>query len=610
MAAALTAWPHTTVRHIFSGAPNIRSWCREGVTLSFPTHHAPLWVLIMFVSRPGATEVRFRIRRTPTCLGRRRDIRVEADHFLGAGDGLAGHGGRLVLHLTRALRQQAERATDILPRTHTHTHTNIHLIILGRRGVFNLAFKPGICALKAPLVTSAWHVTHHCCRVDEVVWPRAPTMANWARFLIRTSYDFSKWQTWWTLPLAGGFHLGAPVSTSTAVRHFSICSLPAKSLSFALGNTNTCINPPLHGQQEVLMNPKKIPDCFPTHDNFGYGGCPYRPLGLHTQVSLNVPTNKNLVDSNQGSSGAGMGQPITAAMAFHTNMIQPSGHTLYGSWQTVNPQLQEELKCEPGDSDDGLASHTNSQPCITPDSSPQPVETRKPAHNQLCHRGQFPLRRLSRSRRGVSFGTNISSPALRSDEMRAPTRGLRGTNSRSHSHRIRMPDQARLHMGQSCYAGFTMPPRARPDSPTRLSVRSFPPPKLVHCVQYPGSFHPKVLNGFRKIVEWPQTEGYKIEITRRKKRQTLNIDEAAVAERLDCSPPTKANWVQSPAGSLPDFHKWELSRMMLLAGGFSRGSNLSPALAFWRCSIFTSVHPRRLSRPCYESLKSLTSIKH
>ncbi|KAJ8878134.1 hypothetical protein PR048_022601 [Dryococelus australis] len=32
---------------------------------------------------------------------------------------------------------------------------------------------------------------------------------------------------------------------------------------------------------------------------------------------------------------------------------------------------------------------------------------------------------------------------------------------------------------------------------------------------------------------------------------------AAVDERLACSPPIKANRVQSPAGSLPDFRKWE-----------------------------------------------------
>ncbi|KAJ8878345.1 hypothetical protein PR048_018922 [Dryococelus australis] len=39
---------------------------------------------------------------------------------------------------------------------------------------------------------------------------------------------------------------------------------------------------------------------------------------------------------------------------------------------------------------------------------------------------------------------------------------------------------------------------------------------------------------------------------------------ATVTERLDCSPPTKANRVQSPAGSLPDFRKWESCRTMSL----------------------------------------------
>ncbi|KAJ8888245.1 hypothetical protein PR048_007732 [Dryococelus australis] len=50
----------------------------------------------------------------------------------------------------------------------------------------------------------------------------------------------------------------------------------------------------------------------------------------------------------------------------------------------------------------------------------------------------------------------------------------------------------------------------------------------------------------------------------------------AVAERLVCSPPTKANRAQFPAGSLPDVRKRESCRTMTLAGGFSRGS---PSLA-------------------------------
>ncbi|KAJ8890945.1 hypothetical protein PR048_010454 [Dryococelus australis] len=49
---------------------------------------------------------------------------------------------------------------------------------------------------------------------------------------------------------------------------------------------------------------------------------------------------------------------------------------------------------------------------------------------------------------------------------------------------------------------------------------------------------------------------------------------ATGAERLALSPPTKANRVQSPAGS-PDFRKWESRRTMPLVGGFSRGSPVS-----------------------------------
>ncbi|KAJ8897176.1 hypothetical protein PR048_002522 [Dryococelus australis] len=56
------------------------------------------------------------------------------------------------------------------------------------------------------------------------------------------------------------------------------------------------------------------------------------------------------------------------------------------------------------------------------------------------------------------------------------------------------------------------------------------------------------------------------------------IEEATVAERLDCSPPTRANRAQSPAGSLLDFRKWESCRTMPLVGGFSRGYPCPPTL--------------------------------
>ncbi|KAJ8897673.1 hypothetical protein PR048_003023 [Dryococelus australis] len=52
-------------------------------------------------------------------------------------------------------------------------------------------------------------------------------------------------------------------------------------------------------------------------------------------------------------------------------------------------------------------------------------------------------------------------------------------------------------------------------------------------------------------------------------------ERATMAEWLDCSPPTKANWVQFPSGSLRIF-KWESCRTMPLVGGFSLGSPVPP----------------------------------
>ncbi|KAJ8872899.1 hypothetical protein PR048_026515 [Dryococelus australis] len=53
---------------------------------------------------------------------------------------------------------------------------------------------------------------------------------------------------------------------------------------------------------------------------------------------------------------------------------------------------------------------------------------------------------------------------------------------------------------------------------------------------------------------------------------------------LDYSPPTLANRVQFPAGSLPDFRMRQSCRMMPLVGGFSRRSPISLTLAFRCCS--------------------------
>ncbi|KAJ8882396.1 hypothetical protein PR048_014204 [Dryococelus australis] len=81
--------------------------------------------------------------------------------------------------------------------------------------------------------------------------------------------------------------------------------------------------------------------------------------------------------------------------------------------------------------------------------------------------------------------------------------------------------------------------------------------------------------------------------------------------RLTCSPPIKANRVQSiPSRLTPGFSQVgtvpddDAGRRV-----FSRISRFSPALAFGRCSILTSFHPHRLSKPRKESPKSLNSTQ-
>ncbi|KAJ8866670.1 hypothetical protein PR048_032531 [Dryococelus australis] len=53
-------------------------------------------------------------------------------------------------------------------------------------------------------------------------------------------------------------------------------------------------------------------------------------------------------------------------------------------------------------------------------------------------------------------------------------------------------------------------------------------------------------------------------------KRTAKEKGVAVTKRLACSPPTKTNRVQSPAGPLPDLRTWETLRTMPLVGGFSR----------------------------------------
>ncbi|KAJ8874363.1 hypothetical protein PR048_025211 [Dryococelus australis] len=66
---------------------------------------------------------------------------------------------------------------------------------------------------------------------------------------------------------------------------------------------------------------------------------------------------------------------------------------------------------------------------------------------------------------------------------------------------------------------------------------------------------------------------------------------SAVAERLECSPPSLANRVLSPAGSHPGFRKWKSCRMMPLVGWFSWGSPVYPPRHF----IPALLHSRLIS---------------
>ncbi|KAJ8866150.1 hypothetical protein PR048_033674 [Dryococelus australis] len=101
------------------------------------------------------------------------------------------------------------------------------------------------------------------------------------------------------------------------------------------------------------------------------------------------------------------------------------------------------------------------------------------------------------------------------------------------------------------------------------------------------------------------TTGIKCAIAPKSKaRNWRAVFGAAASERLARSPPTKANRVQSPAGS-PDFCKWESCRTMPLVGGFSRGSPVSPAPSFRSCSIFTLITligSQDLAQDVYSSL--------
>ncbi|KAJ8889233.1 hypothetical protein PR048_008731 [Dryococelus australis] len=72
--------------------------------------------------------------------------------------------------------------------------------------------------------------------------------------------------------------------------------------------------------------------------------------------------------------------------------------------------------------------------------------------------------------------------------------------------------------------------------------------------------------------------------------------------------PPRRTGFRFPERSLSDFRAWESCRTIPLVCGASLRSSDSPAFAFRRCSILTSFHSHRLSRPrCQEPSRFLHS---
>ncbi|KAJ8869214.1 hypothetical protein PR048_030786 [Dryococelus australis] len=181
------------------------------------------------------------------------------------------------------------------------------------------------------------------------------------------------------------------------------------------------------------------------------------------------------------------------------------------------------------------------------------------------------------------------------------------------------------------HAGFTicrdqLVPTVRHD----VTARPFPSPKLVQCLQYPDSFllasvawlsaNPRMasnlirsMSGLRfcrgdlapdwLMKNFRRCRGCFVGLSGNCKSsfrptevvvpyflsclrpspdvlqhnvRPCTTDTGTAAGRLACSLPTKANRIYFPAGSLPEFRKWESCRTMPLVGGFFSGISRFP----------------------------------
>ncbi|KAJ8880452.1 hypothetical protein PR048_016922 [Dryococelus australis] len=92
----------------------------------------------------------------------------------------------------------------------------------------------------------------------------------------------------------------------------------------------------------------------------------------------------------------------------------------------------------------------------------------------------------------------------------------------------------------------------------------------LHCAEVLRGTLVFTRNNFRKFPS----------LTHEPTKRSLLHATAVVTEQLVRSPPTKSNWVQSPARSLLDFRKWYSCHKMLLVGGFYPGSPFHPPFFF------------------------------
>ncbi|KAJ8891030.1 hypothetical protein PR048_010539 [Dryococelus australis] len=135
------------------------------------------------------------------------------------------------------------------------------------------------------------------------------------------------------------------------------------------------------------------------------------------------------------------------------------------------------------------------------------------------------------------------------------------------------------------------PPRGQKLQPTLPSTtyRLLTPlnliPCVIDCARAPQSRRP-IPNAVILPIPIPRKRGYlsfdllsvcRLALPVPRTGYHPALGRATVAERLDCSPPTKAKRVQSPRPvHYRIFRTWESYWTMSLAGGFSRGSPVSP----------------------------------